>query len=48
MKLKDAVAEFEMRFIKAAIARNQGNIAQAARELGLERSHVYKKLKRST
>ena len=48
MKLKDAVAEFETRFIKAAIARNQGNIAQAARELGLERSHVYKKLKRST
>lgn len=47
VKLKEAVAEFEIRYIKSAIARNQGNVAQTARELGLERSHLYKKLKRS-
>lgn len=45
-RLKEAVAEFEQRYIKGAIARNRGNISRAARELGLERSHLYKKLKR--
>ncbi len=44
--LKDAVAEFERDYIKTAIARHGGNITAAARELGLERSHVYKKLKK--
>jgi len=44
--LKDAVAEFEKDYIKSAIARHGGNITAAARELGLERSHVYKKLKK--
>ncbi len=44
--LKEAVADFEETYIKAAIARNQGNISQAARELQLERSHLYKKIKK--
>jgi DNA-binding NtrC family response regulator len=44
--LREAVAAFERDYIRAAIARHQGNIAAAARELGLERSHLYKKLKK--
>ncbi len=44
--LRDAVANFEYKYIKAAIARADGNISLAARELGLERSHLYKKIKR--
>ena len=44
--LKDAVEHFERRYIKAAIDRHEGNIAEAARELGLERSHLYKKIKK--
>jgi len=44
--LKEAVADFEREYIRAAVARNNGNIAQAARELGLERSHLYKKTRK--
>ncbi|MDF1545684.1 MAG: sigma-54 dependent transcriptional regulator [bacterium] len=44
--LKEAVTEYEIGFIKAAVARNGGNVSAAARELGLERSHLYKKLKK--
>ncbi|TFH64296.1 MAG: sigma-54-dependent Fis family transcriptional regulator, partial [Candidatus Zixiibacteriota bacterium] len=43
--LKEAVSKYEMDFIKAALARNGGNVTQTARELGLERSHLYKKLR---
>lgn len=46
VSLKEAVAEFERDYIQAAIARNGGNVAAAARQLGLERSHLYKKLRR--
>ncbi|MEW5993582.1 MAG: sigma-54 dependent transcriptional regulator [Candidatus Zixiibacteriota bacterium] len=44
--LKEAVAEFERQYIKAAVARSKGNVAQAARELGIERSHLYKKTRK--
>lgn len=44
--LKDAVAEFELEYIESAIDRNGGNIAETARQLGIERSHLYKKLKK--
>ena len=44
--LRDAVAKFEIGFINSAIKRNNGNITEAARQLGIERSHLYKKLKR--
>lgn len=46
LKLKDAVNEFERQQIQAAINRNSGNISKAAQELGLERSHLYKKMKK--
>ncbi len=45
--LKEAVDKFEQDQIKRAIARAGGNMTEAARQLGLERSHLYKKLKRS-
>ena len=44
--LKEAVAAFEQAYIETTIARNEGNMAQAARELGLERSHLYKKTRK--
>ncbi len=44
--LRDATDDFQRRFIRASIRRHDGNITQAARELGLERSHLYKKLKK--
>jgi len=44
--LRDAVADFERDHITAAIRRNDGSFSRAARELGLERSHLYKKVKK--
>ncbi len=44
--LKDAVTRFEQDYIRAAIGRNDGNVTKAARELGIERSLLYKKLKK--
>jgi two-component system nitrogen regulation response regulator NtrX len=44
--LKEATELSERAHIKAAIERNSGNIAEAARQLGLERSHLYKKMKK--
>lgn len=46
--LKEAVANFERDYIESAIARNGGNITEAARQLGIERSHLYKKLKKQS
>ncbi|MDH3889479.1 MAG: sigma-54 dependent transcriptional regulator [candidate division Zixibacteria bacterium] len=46
--LKMAMADFEREYIQAAVSRNRGNIAKAARELGVERSHLYKKMKKHT
>ncbi len=44
--LKRALDEFEKQHIEAALAANKGNVAQTARQLGLERSHLYKKMRR--
>ncbi len=43
--LKQAVEEFEKDYISRAIGGAGDNIARAARTLGLERSHLYKKMK---
>ncbi|MBD3217234.1 MAG: response regulator [candidate division Zixibacteria bacterium] len=45
VELKTAVEEFERSFILARIKETNGNMAEAARRLGLERSHLYKKMK---
>jgi two-component system nitrogen regulation response regulator NtrX len=43
--LGDAVREFERRHIESALAVEGGNMTRAAARLGLERSHLYKKLR---
>jgi DNA-binding NtrC family response regulator len=43
--LKDLAADFEKAAIEAAIERAGGNMSSAARDLGLERSHLYKKIR---
>ena len=43
--LAEAVREFERRHIEAALAAEDGNRTRAAARLGLERSHLYKKLR---
>ena len=44
-RLSDAVREFEKRQIEAALLA-EGTMTKAATRLGLERSHLYKKMKR--
>ncbi len=44
--LREAVDDFERGYIESSIARYNGNMAEAARQLGLERSHLYKKAKK--
>jgi two-component system nitrogen regulation response regulator NtrX len=43
--LADAVREFERRQVEGALAAEGGNMTRAASRLGLERSHLYKKMK---
>jgi two-component system nitrogen regulation response regulator NtrX len=45
-RLSDAVQVFERDRIEAALRATGGSMAQAAARLGLERSHLYKKMKR--
>jgi DNA-binding NtrC family response regulator len=43
--LRDLVEEAEREVILAALEKHQDNISETARALGLERSHLYKKMK---
>ncbi|MFH1891128.1 MAG: sigma-54 dependent transcriptional regulator [Candidatus Zixiibacteriota bacterium] len=43
-KLKEATEEFESEFIQRVIKEVSGNMTEAAARLGLERSHLYKKM----
>lgn len=44
--LPKLVIEFEKKYISQALKSNQGNISKTARDLGLSRAGLYKKLKR--
>lgn len=44
--LPKLVVEFEKKYISQALESNQGNISKTARDLGLSRAGLYKKLKR--
>jgi two-component system nitrogen regulation response regulator NtrX len=44
-RLADAVRDFERAEIRAALAAEGGHVTRAAARLGLERSHLYKKMK---
>lgn len=43
--LKELVADFEKKAIEKALERNDSHVSNTAKELGLERSHLYKKMK---
>ena len=45
-RMSEAVHEFERRQIEEALAAEGGSMARAAARLGLERSHLYKKMKK--
>jgi DNA-binding NtrC family response regulator len=45
-RLAEAVRDFEKRHIQAALAAEGGNVTRAAARLGLERSHLYKKMRK--
>ncbi len=45
-RLADLVRDFEKRAIDAALDAEGGNMTRAAARLGLERSHLYKKMKK--
>jgi two-component system nitrogen regulation response regulator NtrX len=42
---KKAKREFERQYLRNILQQNNGNVSQAADRIGLERSHLYKKLK---
>ena len=44
--LKEALKYFERSYILYAVQKNLGNITRAARELDIERTHLYRKLKK--
>jgi two-component system, NtrC family, nitrogen regulation response regulator NtrX len=44
-RLSDSVREFERRQIAGALQATSGNVTAAAARLGLERSHLYKKMR---
>ena len=43
--LVDATSEFQVEYIKRVIARNHGKMVEAAEELGMHRSNLYRKMK---
>ena len=45
LPLKEARDALERDLIQAALDRHEGNVSQAARELGLERTHLHKRIK---
>jgi DNA-binding NtrC family response regulator len=46
LRLSDLVQGFERRQIESALEACHGNVTQAASRLGLERSHLYKKMRK--
>ncbi|HKK72856.1 MAG TPA: sigma-54 dependent transcriptional regulator [Candidatus Krumholzibacteria bacterium] len=45
LPLKQAKERFERELIEAALARHDGNVTHAARDLGLERTHLHKRIR---
>lgn len=43
--LRTATSRFELGFIKAVLQECDDNMSEAARRIGLERSHLYRKIK---
>ena len=45
-RLSDAVSAYEAKMIRNSLQRNGQNVRAAAEELGIERSFLYRKMKR--
>ena len=43
--LRDARERFEREFISRALVRHQGRVGDAARELGIQRTNLYRKVR---
>jgi two-component system nitrogen regulation response regulator NtrX len=45
LSFKEARKQFEHNYIKSKLRENQGNISKTAQQIGMERSHLHKKVK---
>ncbi len=45
LSYKDARRQFEIDYLQTKLTENKGNISKTAEQIGLERSHLYKKFK---
>ncbi len=45
LKFKDARKQFERDYLKAQLKENNGNISRTAQQIGMERSHLHRKVK---
>jgi Nif-specific regulatory protein len=45
MTLNDATQQFQEKYIKQSIERARGNVSQAAKNLGVHRSNLYRKMR---
>ncbi|MCF6188269.1 MAG: sigma-54 dependent transcriptional regulator [Desulfobulbaceae bacterium] len=45
LNFKDARKQFEHDYLKARLLENEGNISRTAQQVGMERSHLHKKVK---
>lgn len=45
LNFKEARRKFEHDYLKARLAENEGNVSRTAQQIGLERSHLHKKMK---
>jgi two-component system nitrogen regulation response regulator NtrX len=45
LSFKEARRRFEMEYLKAKLQENDGNISKTAEQIGMERSHLHKKVK---
>ncbi len=45
LSFKDARKQFEHDYLKARLLENEGNISRTAQQVGMERSHLHKKVK---
>lgn len=45
LQLNDATCEFQRKYIQQSIDRSRGNVSQAARNLGVHRSNLYRKMR---
>jgi Nif-specific regulatory protein len=44
MSLSDATAEFQKQYIARHVDASEGNLARAAKQLGMHRSNLYRKM----